>query len=140
MAGRKGWGSDVPPRVPRKLSTIVKELAESNLRDPRAVPSSEAAHMALLLTHVAWNRAIGQPLLEAQYRPMLEELEQTSPELWNELADNDVERMIERLAALKQTRYPRDDRVIEVCGMRGGNVHVDWHDGKDVQFRHTPPP
>ena len=123
----------MPTRAPRKLSAIVKELAESILRDPQAVPSSEAAHMALLLTHVAWNRAIAQPLPKAQYRPMLEELEQARPELWNELADNDVERMIERLAALKQTRYPRDDRVIKVCGMRGGNVHVDWYDGKDVQ-------
>ena len=108
-------------------------LAESILRAPRAVPSSEAAHMALLLVHVAWNRALGQPLPEAQYRPMLEELEQTKPELWNELADNDVERMIERLVALKQTRHPRDDRVIEVCGMRAGNVHVEWQEGKDMQ-------
>ena len=64
---------------------------------------------------------------------MLEELEQTNPELWNELADNDVERMIERLMALKQARYPQDDRVIKVCGMRRGNVHVEWLDGEDVQ-------
>ena len=67
-AGRKDWGSDMPARVPRKLSGIVKELAESIMRDPRAVPSSETAHMALLLTHVAWNRVLGQPLPEAQYR------------------------------------------------------------------------
>jgi len=120
-------------RAPLKLSAIIKELAEAVLSNPRVVPSSEAAHMALLLTHVAWNRALGQPLPEGQYRPVLEELEQTSPELWNELADNDVERMIERLMALKQARYPRDDRVIKVCGMRGGNVHVEWHDGKDVR-------
>lgn len=116
-----------------KLSGIVKELAESVFRDPRAVPSSEAAHMALLLVHVAWNRALRQPLPEAQYRPMLEELEQTDPELWNELADNNTEQVVDRLMALKQARYPRDDRVIQVCGMRGGNVHVEWYDGKDVR-------
>ena len=116
-----------------KLSGIVKELAESVFRDPRTVPSSEAAHVALLLVHVAWNRALGQPLPEAQYRPMLEVLEQTNPELWNELADSNVERMIDHLEALKRARYPQDDRVIQVCGMRGGNVHVEWYDGKDVR-------
>jgi hypothetical protein len=117
----------------RKLSAIVKELAESVFRDPRAVPSSAAAHMALLLVHVAWNRALGQPLPEAQYRPMLEELEHTNPELWNELAENDVERTVDRLMALKQARYPQDDRLIQVCGMRGGNVHVEWYEGEDVR-------
>ena len=109
-----------------KLSAIVKELAESVFRDPLAVPSSEAAHVALLLVHVAWNRALRQPLRDAQYRPMLEERERASPELWNELADNDTERMVARLMALKAARYPRDDRVIQVCGMRDGNVHVEW--------------
>jgi hypothetical protein len=116
-----------------KLSEIMKELAGAVLRDPQSVPSSEAAHAALLLTHVAWNRALGQPLPEAQYRPMLEELEQTNPELWNELADNDVERMVARLMALKQAPYPQDERVIQVCGMRGGNVHVEWYEGQDVR-------
>jgi hypothetical protein len=82
---------------------------------------------------VAWNRVLGQPLPEGQYRPVLEELEQTNPELWNELADNNVERMIARLIAFKENRYPRDDRVIKVCGMRRGNVHVDWYEGKDVR-------
>lgn len=121
------------PQARRKLSEIVKELAGGVLRDPRAVPSSAAAHMALLLTHAAWNRALGQPLPEAQYRPMLEELEQTNPELWNELADNDAERMIEGLMVLKQARYPQDERVIRVCGMQGGKVHVEWYEGHDVR-------
>ena len=53
--------------------------------------------------------------------------------LWNELAENDVELMIERLMALKQARYPQDDGVIKVCGMRRGNVHVEWYDGKDMR-------
>ena len=120
-----------------KLSGIMKELAESVFRDPRAVPSSEAAHVALLLVHVAWNRALGQPLPEAQYRPMLEEMEQANPELWNELAGSDVERMVERLMALKAGRYPRDDRVIHVCGMCDGNVHVEWYEGRDVREADT---
>ena len=121
----------MPTPVPKKLSAIIKELAESIMRNPRAGPSSEAAHMGLLLAHVAWNRALGQPLPETQYRPILEEFEQSNPELWNELVDNDVERMIDRLMALKEARYPKDDRVIKVCGMRAGNVHVEWVDGRD---------
>jgi len=120
-------------RTAKKLSAIVKELAETMMRDPRAVPSSEATHMALLLTHVAWNRALGQSLPDTAYQPILEELEQSNPELWNELADQDVGRMIERLTVLKQARYPEDDRVIEVCGMRADCVHVEWYEGKDVR-------
>jgi len=117
----------------RKLSDIMKELAGAVLRDPRAVPSSEAAHAALLLAHVAWNRSLGHPIREAQYRPMLDEFEQVNPELWNELRGNDPEQMIRSLAELKRTRYPQDERVIQMCGMRGGNVHVEWYDGHDVR-------
>ncbi len=116
-----------------KLSTIVKELAESVFRDPRAVPTTAAAHLALLIVHVAWNRAVGQPLPEAQYRPMLEVLEQTNPKLWDELADSNVERMIDRVDALKRARYPQDHRVIQVCGMRDGNVHVEWYEGRKLR-------
>jgi hypothetical protein len=119
-------GHAMAKRTDRRLSEIVKELAQTQLRDPEAVPSSEAAHAALLLTHVGWNRSLGALVPEAQYRQMLEEFESFNPALWNELADNDPERMSAQLAALKQARYPDDDRVIRVCGMRAGNVHVEW--------------
>jgi hypothetical protein len=117
----------------RKLSEILRELANSLMRNPRAVPTSEAAHMALLFAHVAWNRALGHRMSDKLFRSILEELEQEEPELWNELADNDAERMIEQLVALKQTRFADDDRFIQVCGMRNGNVHVEWHEGRVMQ-------
>ena len=46
------------PERPRKMSEILMELAERLLRDPAGVPSSEAAHVALLFAHVA---ETGQP-------------------------------------------------------------------------------
>ncbi len=40
---------------PRKMSEIMKEMSELLLRDPRKVPSSEAAHVALFFANLAWN-------------------------------------------------------------------------------------
>jgi hypothetical protein len=34
-------------------------MSETLLRNPRAVPSSEAAHVALFFAHVAWNESVG---------------------------------------------------------------------------------
>jgi hypothetical protein len=32
------------------------------------------------------------------------------------------------LVKLKVTRYPKDDRIIRVCGITAeNNVHVEWH-------------
>jgi hypothetical protein len=41
-----------------KMSDIFKEMALTLFRVPKAIPSSEAAHATLLLTHVAWNRGV----------------------------------------------------------------------------------
>jgi hypothetical protein len=119
----------------QKLSEIMKEMAWTVLRDP-AQPSSEAAHAALLLAHVAWNRSLGEEVSAASYRQVLARLEESFPPLWRELKGTDPEKMIESLVALKQARYPLDDRVIVVCGMRQGNVHVEWQDGQDVRDAH----
>ena len=40
---------------PRKMSEILKEMLEVLLRSPKAVPSSEANHVALFFANVAWN-------------------------------------------------------------------------------------
>lgn len=116
-----------------KVSAVIKQLADSIRHDPAGLPTAEAAAVSILFAHVAWNRSIGRPLHEANYRPKLEELEQANPELWNELADNDAERMIARLVALKKARYPHDERLIQLCEMRGGSVHVEWYTGEDVR-------
>jgi len=122
-------------RADMKMSEIVKEMARSVLRVPE-FPSSEAAHAALLLAHVAWNRSLDLPVPEIKYRRVLDALEDAKADFWDELTGSDAEEMIEILVALKRQRYPLDDRMIQVCGMRDGNVHVEWYDGQDVRDAH----
>ena len=36
--------------------------------------------------------------------------------------------LLQDLVKLKATRYPKDDRIIRVCGITAeNNVHVEWH-------------
>jgi hypothetical protein len=112
----------------RPLSEIIKEMACVVLNDPGGVPSTEAAHAALLFAHQAWERARRWNARDADYRPVLRQLEASNPNLWDELKSTDSETVIATLAAYKQARYPDDDRHIVVCGMRGDNVRVEWID------------
>ena len=52
----------------RKMSDIMKEMMEQLLRDPKAVPSSEASHVALLFANVAWNECL---VLQRPFRKTL---------------------------------------------------------------------
>ena len=112
----------------RPLSEIIKEMSCSVLTQPGAVPVSEAAHAALLLAHVAWNRAEALVLAGADYRSMLGEFERSNRHLWDELKSSDAESLIAELVEYKQVYYPNDHRQIVVCGMRGDNVRVEWID------------
>ena len=78
-------------------------MACTVLRQPEAQPSSEAAHAALLLAHVAWNRAAG--FGTPDYRPILREFETSNPSLWNELTSSDAEVLIAALARYKQVHH-----------------------------------
>ena len=99
-------------------------MACTVLRQPEAQPSSEAAHAALLLAHVAWNRAAG--FGTPDYRPILREFETSNAGLWNELTSSDAEVLIAALGRYKQVHHLHDHRQVVVCGMRGDNVHVEW--------------
>ncbi len=110
----------------RKLSAVALEMATTVLREPDGIPSTEAAHAALLFTHVAWNKALGDADALRGYQAVLTELEQANPALWNELKSADHREMIDSLVAYKQKHYADDTRVIKACGMRAGNVHVEW--------------
>jgi hypothetical protein len=112
----------------RPLSAIIKEMSLTIFNQPDTVPSSEAAHAALLFAHVAWNRSvvIGSP--GVNYRPMLREFEASNPRLWDELKSSDAEALVTELVAFKRAHHPNDDREVVVCGMRGDNVHVEWVD------------
>jgi hypothetical protein len=107
-----------------KMSEIMKELALRCFRNPEAVPSSEAAHAALLFAHVAWNRTLG---LDTQdYKGVLKAFLRSNPNLWSEFRSPNAETLIEMLRQAKEERFLADRRVIIVCGMREENVHVEW--------------
>jgi hypothetical protein len=109
------------------MSEILKEMALTLLKDPDAIPSSEAAHAALLLSHVAWNRAIGEAITDAACRSLLDGFEKTRPTFWSELVTRDWKVMVESLIDIKKRHYPDDTRVVVVCGMRDpGVVRVEW--------------
>jgi hypothetical protein len=114
------------PEQARKLSEVMKEMAETLLRSPGGVPSSEAAHVALLLAHVAWNESVGLDHTREGYRNVWETLEAENPALWDEFKSNDINAMIDGLVRFKQAHYPDDRRRILVCGMVPGKVHVEW--------------
>ena len=114
------------PTQLRKLSEIMKEMAEILLRNPRQVPSAEAAHVALLFAHVAWNESVGLGNTKEGYRNVWETIEAENPALWNEFKSQDIDGMIADLVRYKQTHYPEDRRRILVCGMVPGKVHVEW--------------
>jgi len=69
---------------PRKMSEIMKEMAERLLRHPSEVPSSEAAHVALMFANIAWNECVGLDRAREDYRSAWEPIESENPELWNE--------------------------------------------------------
>lgn len=109
------------------MSDIFKEMSSTILKDPAAISSSEAAHAALLLSHVAWNRAIGEGLTDAACRGILRKFEKSRSSLWKEFPTKDWKSLIGLLIEYKKTHYPDDNRVVVVCGMRKpGVIHVEW--------------
>ena len=111
-----------------KMSDIFKEMALTLFRVPNAIPSSEAAHATLLLTHVAWNRALGETFTDVECRRILRQFEKSRPALWVELRSRDWKSMINDLIEYKKERYPDDKRIVVVCGINPKkNIHVEWH-------------
>src|SRR5262245_26024746 len=113
------------PEQARKLSEIMKEMSETLLRNPGAVPSSEAAHVALFFANVAWNESVGLEGAREGYRNVWETIEAENPELWNEFKSNDINAMIDQLVRYKEDRYPDDRRRVLSCGIRDGSVRVE---------------
>jgi hypothetical protein len=114
------------PEQARKLSEMLKEMAEALLRNPRRVPSSEAAHVALLFANVAWNEGVGLDGAREGCRNVWETIEGENPELWNEFKSDDINALIDELVRYKQTHYPDDRRRILTCGIPDGKVRVEW--------------
>ena len=111
---------------PRKMSEIMKEMSEIILRHPSAVPSSEAAHVALFFANAAWNESVGLDHAREGYRKVWETIEADNPELWNEFKSNDIDAMIDELVRYKKDHYPEDRRRILTCGIPDGKIRVEW--------------
>jgi hypothetical protein len=108
------------------MSEIMKEMSELLLRNPRNIPSSEAAHVSLFFANVAWNESVGLDHDREGYRHVWEVIEADNPELWNEFKSNDVNGMIDELIRYKKSRYPDDRRRILTCGIPHGKIRVEW--------------
>ena len=114
------------PEQPRKMSEVMKEMSEQLLRNPSGVPSSEAAHVALMFANIAWNETVGLVHARESYRSAWEEIEAENPEMWNEFKSNDVNAMIDELIKFKKLHYPDDQRRILICGIPDGKIRVEW--------------
>jgi hypothetical protein len=114
----------------QKMSKLILGLAERVLAQAPEKTSSEGAAAALLLAHVAWNRAV-DPLGGDQigyYRKVLRALERENPKCRQELKSMDCEALIQELMHLKLALYPVDDRIIRLCGItERKTVRVEWH-------------
>jgi hypothetical protein len=93
-------------------------------------PSNEALHVALLLSHVAWNRAIGSPM-GFSYRDVLNQFLAMNRRLWKELKSNKAGKLIDLLIEYKNVNHPDDRREITSCGTTTrGTVRVMWLERK----------
>jgi hypothetical protein len=113
-------------KEPRKLSEILKEMSETLLRTPGAMPSSEAAHVALFFANVAWNESVGLDHAREGYRKVWETIKAENPALWNEFKSSDTDAMIDELVRYKQAHYPDDRRRVLTCGIPDGKIRVEW--------------
>lgn len=111
---------------PRKLSEIMKEMAESLLRDPRKVPSPEAVQVALLYVQIAWNESVGLENGRDGIRNVWEPVEAENPTLWNEFKSSDITGLLDELVKYKETHYSSDQRRILTCGMQDEVLRVEW--------------
>jgi hypothetical protein len=114
-----------------KLSEVIKSIAVHMLAKPSRIPSTEAAHAALLFAHAGWNRALGHPL--EGYERALATFETERPHLWRELKSRSAENLIDFAEREKRRLWSDDRRVILVCGMRDGKVHVEWCYERDYE-------
>jgi len=115
----------------QKLSKVLLGLTETVLAQPVAKTICEGSAAALLLAHVAWNRAVA-PLTADHlglYRQGLAALAGENPDCLKELKSADCEVMVGELMALKRHLYPADDRIIYSCALTPkGTVRVEWHE------------
>ena len=127
---------------PRKMSEIIVEMSDRLFCDPEAVHSTEAAHVALFIAHVAWNECIGMGGEREWNKNIWQTIEADNPKLWDELKSRDIDGMIDELVEYKKSHFPEDRRRILTCGgTERSMVRVEWlppaAPGVDVKWETT---
>lgn len=112
--------------APRKMSDIMHEMSHRLLRNQAVPPSPEAASVALLFAHVAWNECVGLVHARDGYRNVWEAIEADNPKLWQELKSREIDPLVDELVKYKQKHYGSDRRRILVCGIVDGKIRVEW--------------
>jgi hypothetical protein len=67
------------------------------------------------------------------YERALATFETERPHLWRELTSRSAENLIDFAEREKKRLWSDDRRVILVCGMRDGKVHVEWCYERDYE-------
>lgn len=110
----------------KPMSAILKEMAFTVLTVPEGDVSPEAAAAALLLSHVAWQRANGDQFPDSAYAPALASMRRSNPYIGKEMKYRDSSKIIAELVAYKIQHHPNDKRRVFVCEVLDDKVHVEW--------------
>lgn len=110
----------------RPLSSILKEISETQLRDANASRTLEAASLTLYLSNLAWNESVGICFPRASCLRFCESLESENPQLWSELVSKDMDQMIDAMLRYKDRHFSSDRRRILTCGIVEGKIRVEW--------------
>ena len=110
----------------KQMSAILKEMALTCLANPKVDPTLEAAAAALLLSHVAWQRANGDEFQNSAYAGTLAEMQRARPEMWKEMKSPDPKKLVSMLEMFKKSHYPNDRRKVVSCGIFDNKFRVEW--------------
>ena len=113
-------------KPPKKMSEMLKEMSEHLLRDPDRA-SLEAAHVALMFAHIAWNETVGLGNHRNGLRSAWETIAGDNHEMWGDFKTNDVDAMINELVEFKNKHFPEDQRRILACSTTPqSTLRVEW--------------
>jgi hypothetical protein len=110
----------------KKMSDIMKEMAELILSKPADHVSDEAAHVALFLASTAWNNLKRADGRKCPYASVIRKIA-GKRNIWLDLKSSDPAALISKLEEFAAARYPGDRREIVICGTTPrGTIRVEW--------------
>jgi len=111
----------------KKMSEIMKEMADRILSKPADLVSDEAAHVALFLASAAWNNVKCSGRRRMPYRAAIRKIA-GKRDIRQDLK-NEPDALLAELEEFARKNYPDDHREIVVCGTTPrGTIRVEWTD------------